>query len=331
MQCSNKVKQLSLACHNYHDAYQAFVSATGNVINPAANGNYDRWSGLVFLLPFLEQTALYSRYTSETAGSPSNWAAPSTNPRGQIVDAFLCPSDGNSRTHLETEPVRTNYRMCAGDSPFSFGASSASAGDPDYMKVAWRRGCFGYRTWYNIASIGDGTSNTALFSERAVGAAMNGVLRIIEGGLDGLSIGPIWGGGGNESYIYDRSPCINTRNGSQYKNPFTGLSYPGGYSGTWGWNYTDGDFRYSIFHTVISPNGPACYYNGGSRAIGMFTPTSNHTGGVNAGFADGSVHFISETIDIGTAGGANRDGSSPSTYGVWGALGSRNGGESTSF
>jgi hypothetical protein len=59
----------------------------------------------------------------------------------------------------------------------------------------------------------------------------------------------------------------------------------------------------------------------------MFTATSNHSGGVVVGAADGSVRFISETIDIGTGDATNRDGGI-SNYGVWGAFGSRNGGES---
>jgi prepilin-type processing-associated H-X9-DG protein len=63
--------------------------------------------------------------------------------------------------------------------------------------------------------------------------------------------------------------------------------------------------------------------------IGIFTPTSYHKGGVNLALVDGSVRFISETIDAGTANAAVNSGASP--FGVWGALGSRDGGESAAF
>jgi type II secretory pathway pseudopilin PulG len=337
MQCTNKLKQLSLACHTYHDTYNAFVSATGNVINPVANGNTDRWSGWVFLLPFVEQTTLYARYTSETAGSPSVQAGdsaaptglPTSNPRTVAIDALLCPSDGNSQIKTARDVARTNYRMCLGDSPVSFGSSTASDGAVAYMNIAWMRGCFGYRTWFNISSISDGTSNTALFSERVVGKAHPGELQIKGGVLNNFNVGSPWDGNNQAASVKYRSQCINSRTGNQYKNPLTGISHPNDYWGFCGWNYTDGHFIHSIFSTVISPNGPACVHRT-NRDIGILTPTSNHSGGVIVGLADGSVKFISETIDIGTIDAANRD-SGVSNYGVWGALGSRNSGESTAI
>jgi prepilin-type processing-associated H-X9-DG protein len=70
----------------------------------------------------------------------------------------------------------------------------------------------------------------------------------------------------------------------------------------------------------------------------LFPPTSNHTGGVNCTFVDGSVHFISETINCGdtTAPGSNPTGYKsymigPSVYGVFGALGTPQGGEPASL
>jgi prepilin-type processing-associated H-X9-DG protein len=63
--------------------------------------------------------------------------------------------------------------------------------------------------------------------------------------------------------------------------------------------------------------------------MNIITPSSNHTGGVQLALADGSVRFVSETIDVGSLPNAAKSGRS--NFGVWGAVGSRNGGESATL
>ncbi|MDR1479676.1 MAG: DUF1559 domain-containing protein, partial [Planctomycetaceae bacterium] len=336
-QCLNKVKQLSLGCHVHHDSYGSLMSGYGNVINAASNTRIDRWSGLVLLLPFIEQTALYSRFMTEASGSgaPSSFDPPATSPRRVAVNAFVCPADTNKPASPYNLIARTNYRMCGGDSPFSFlnytrvDTINNGLGHPYFTNVQWMRGCFGYCTEYTLDSISDGTSNTLLYSERATSANINGVLRIVETGLANFNNNAPWVGTNENASVNRRSECINSRNGSLYKNPLTGVTYPGSYDGSLGWNYTDGYYLHSFFYTVISPNGPSCYYRT-NRDLGIITPTSNHSDGVTVGLADGSVRFINDAIDIGTGDAANRDKSS-SVYGVWGALGSRSAGESVTL
>jgi prepilin-type processing-associated H-X9-DG protein len=65
----------------------------------------------------------------------------------------------------------------------------------------------------------------------------------------------------------------------------------------------------------------------GSNTDGVFSAQSRHTGGVNTLFADGSVHFISQSISAGNLGAPEPKTGGPSPYGVWGALGTINGGE----
>lgn len=69
-----------------------------------------------------------------------------------------------------------------------------------------------------------------------------------------------------------------------------------------------------------------------THAYGVFTPTSWHPGGVNGLMADGSCRFFSETIDTGAASSNGLERTSgESRYGVWGALGSKDGGEPSSL
>ncbi|MDR1382464.1 MAG: DUF1559 domain-containing protein [Planctomycetaceae bacterium] len=89
---------------------------------------------------------------------------------------------------------------------------------------------------------------------------------------------------------------------------------------------------YIVFGTVMPPNGPSCARSNDDSNWGFFSAQSNHTGGVNAGFLDGSVHFISDNIDTGGMPSHLehwKAGISP--LGIWGGLGSIDGNESVSI
>jgi prepilin-type N-terminal cleavage/methylation domain-containing protein len=62
-QCNNNLKQIGVALHNYHDVFKSFVYMKGgtNGYGDASrfDGNYNRRSGIISLLPFMEQGALY--------------------------------------------------------------------------------------------------------------------------------------------------------------------------------------------------------------------------------------------------------------------------------
>jgi hypothetical protein len=90
------------------------------------------------------------------------------------------------------------------------------------------------------------------------------------------------------------------------------------------WN--QGYNGYTSFNTILPPNRGVC--NGdGLGGSGVLPPRSKHLGGVMGVFADGAVRFISENIDYGDLTGTISSPTSASPYGVWGALGSRQGGE----
>jgi prepilin-type processing-associated H-X9-DG protein len=131
-QCTNNLKQIALAFHNYHDVHKTFPPA----YIPDKDGN-PMHSWRVLILPYLGQQALYKRYNfDEPWDSPGNLAVTNT-----VIPTYSCPScpPGNSLASTET-----NYMVITGPETVFDGAKAA-----------------------RIAGIKDGTSNTILVVEVA--------------------------------------------------------------------------------------------------------------------------------------------------------------------
>ncbi len=169
-----------------------------------------------------------------------------------------------------------------------------------------------------IRDITDGTSNTLAFAER-VGAnfGQGGKLQatVQEGIL--MSVAAI-----------STSPgaCLAAAAPITANKRYTDVSnVKGRFSRIW----TDGQPEGVAFTAVLAPNSPSCINDGNTNAdgaINLMSASSYHTGGAQALLCDGSVRFISENIDTGNLGVPTSIGGR-SPYGVWGALGTRRGGE----
>ncbi len=160
MQCSNSVKQLSLALHTYESAYKRFPARKAGT-NHAFNGsertsnNGGRLSGFIALLPYVEQGPMYAQIQAGAPpinpGGPAAWAGWTV---WNVSPGFLtCPSDGTT-FNAPTRTQINNYAFCIGDDAINM---------RDNRIV---RGIFPSTVGVKIAEITDGTSNTVAFSER---------------------------------------------------------------------------------------------------------------------------------------------------------------------
>lgn len=323
MQCSNNLKQLGLSLHNHHDAFKRFPAASRDPNYKTALSAGNSWERLGYLgnlLPYIEQSALYNQIVpfALTGGRPWSTNAVGTlsgvdypNPYLKNVPPFVCPSD---RTIIVAgdEVKTTNYLCNRGDIFLNF---------DDWE---WR-GLFanGERGRGTFATMIDGSSNTIAIAETAVGKE-NTPSFVKSGTASGVAI-PAGG-------VFSPSLCLARRGqGGQLTGSVRDTSGNGG----WGKGRRWGDATnvYSGFFTVLPPNAPTCA-SGNEEHTTMSAASSYHTGGINAAMGDGSVRFISDSIDTGNLSatvlgpsGNTRGYTGNSQWGIWGAMGSQAGGE----
>ena len=351
MQCSNNFKQYGLALHNHHDTHDTFpgsrqavgLSATPFPSSTAIEANGNWFSCTVMLFPYMEQQARYDAIVQACSrpdgASPgrirNNWTEDDSF-KGAI-SAILCPSDPNARIpcpYRDREMGRCNIVICRADAPldadgFPAGGINTPRGwGTDAFHGAKRRSVFEPITLTQGGSrkgmsyITDGTSNTLAASE-AVSVVSNGNCLYVKGGLP--NVRAIVEGTGTDM-VLNPSACLANRDPN---NPKMMLG-PAAFN-TWrAGRFAGGSVSESGFHTVLPPNSPSCLLVSDDEGMGIMSATSHHTGGVNAVSFDGSVRFIAETINAGNPN-ANQALSGPSNYGVWGAMGTPNGGETVSF
>jgi len=318
-QCTNQLKQLGLAHHNYHDSFKCFVYRMGGT-SCSGCGSYDhntyRRSGFISLLPYMEQGPMWDRIKGGDPGSvaaegPVGWTG--WGPWNYSPATLKCPSDEGWSQSSETDT--NSYAFCSGDQIHSIRTCQTP------------RGIFGYLKCTRISDIKDGTSNTAMMSERLSAANQSSTFRSQSPGTAGTQQVEHVKGHAHAGGSLRNSPniCYNFTDGKYFVAGTSVHCY-------FGQNWHDGEVAIVGFNTVLPPNAPACSEAGswGDANNMVIPPASRHPGGANVLLADGSVRFVSETIDTGNLGVPQPD-SGVSQYGVWGAMGSKTGGESVSM
>lgn len=153
MSCTNNMKNLALAFHNYHDTYSRFPMATNCNINggdPSATTTNRRISWYHMILPFVEQGNYQDLIMPRILNNEFPGGLP-VEIRNVVVDMFQCPSETN-RPKVELQGFHGNYLVCHGDSDAGSGAAITS-------------GMFYPRNNTDFADVVDGTSNTAMLGE----------------------------------------------------------------------------------------------------------------------------------------------------------------------
>ena len=320
MSCSNNVKQIALSLHNHHDVHNNFPAAGWNLGGRHAHDPMNRASHTsagtaIYLLPFVEQQALYDKLlegTPNTGDAP--WNSPYMAELNKPPAGFSCPSVGYSGKHPQFNIPPNNYVFSLGDGMW---AHYTYPNGPNYANVpdsyVGGRGMFYCAENKTFATCSDGSSNTVGVSECLIPDDQAGT--DIRKNVASTTV--IWDGTPN-GLPGECLTGLEMTSPKSFATSHVGAYWRGMLFGM-GWPQANG------FTTLTPPNSPICIWADGDW--GVFPPGSNHTGGVMIGMMDGSVRFISNTINCGDLNArAIKSGESP--YGVWGALGTPAAGES---
>jgi prepilin-type N-terminal cleavage/methylation domain-containing protein/prepilin-type processing-associated H-X9-DG protein len=264
--CTNNLKQLGLALHNYHSSTQTLPPARGTwpiVFSPQAR-----------LLPYVEQENLQRLidFTQppldfyNTGTNPNDNASPACASRF-LVKLFLCPSDSVSPRVPGSPYGATNYTANDGTGTVNYGDILSGDG------VFWQNPI-------RLTDITDGTSNTAAFSETLLG--------------DGQT--PTGPAPANAARELLSVPGANA--------PTPAACAAGGGGNVWvgqrGAKWINGHYGDALYNHYYPPNAPVWDCGNGYNNMGLTAARSNHPGGVNLLLADGSVHFIANGISLPT-------------------------------
>ncbi|MCC9641108.1 DUF1559 domain-containing protein [Rhodopirellula sp. JC740] len=360
MSCSNNFKQIGLAIHNYHSAFnQIPKTGTGTAQKPSMTDGSNQSSRLflsylVTILPYIEQQSLWEQIsnpnTQVTAGQtlPGSvngaWPAMGPTPWQTIyipwvtqVPGFRCPSDSGTASG-PGQLARTNYACSVGDAvdrgnngginDFGYFGNQNNR-DEDWAVTrarAAQRGFFWNRNKTQFRDVLDGLSNTIAAGEVITSGGKREVSADFVRNITAM-LNP------NETILIPArcasGPHIDPERPQFYA---TGANVSGDLSQGKHSRWADARPYYTAFHTILPPNSASCVHDGGDgNHSGVISSAgSRHSGGAHVLMGDGAVKFITDSIDAGNAESspAGRDGpalpaGSQSPYGLWGALGTR--------
>jgi prepilin-type N-terminal cleavage/methylation domain-containing protein/prepilin-type processing-associated H-X9-DG protein len=278
IQCVNNLKQLGLAVSNYEGAHGAIPPTADLATNGL--GGQGHYAMKPRVMAFMEQAAVFNAINFATKVQDlENSTAASVN-----LAQLLCPSDRN----VPTVPVAFADGTLFQDGYQSYPNNIGTFYNTNHRgQIDGPAYLFGYgigATVVTFSAVTDGLSNTAIFSEYVRGTFETrsfGKHQVYPGtmsyravtSVDALaaSCAPVPG-----------TPSIWAKKGGSWLNDNCGAG--------------------GCYSHVIGPNGMSCFFSDAniSAFMGMITASSQHPGGVNCGFLDGSVRFVKDGINLPT-------------------------------
>lgn len=277
MTCTNHLKQLGLALHNYHALYRCFPGFGAETLSS--------FSVQARLLPFVEQKdlqdlidfkqSLYLGASHSQSLNPAQATAATTR-----VSLLRCPSDGWRPDVYDEE---TSEAMAGGNYMVCSGSGTGTNYDLRYATD----GLFYYGSARSMRDMTDGSSNTAAMSEALLGYGSK-----VSGSLPGPAAAQRLIG------FFRATPSTDGPGLIGIVNPdvasLTAASTL--WYGNRGFGWIVGKPAAASFCTYQAPNDPAP--DAISMSIGFFAARSLHPGGVNVLLGDGSVRFVSQTVTL---------------------------------
>lgn len=259
--CYNNLKQIGIAINDYHDNYGKL---------PPGRDDHEI-SAHAYLLPFLDQAPLYRRINfAADYDDPSNAYA-----RGTVVKGFLCPADPNME-RLPAGIAGNSYR-CNQGTGVLWGNPPTNPSNSNYGMPA-PNGPFFENSRTRFATITDGVSQTAAFSEHLIGDFNNGVSTPND---------TFWPKTkpANADEAIAQCNSIDTNNLAYQRVSDVGGPWLQGYHST------------TIYFHVAPPGSRSCMFPPGRIAT---SANSGHFNSVNVVLFDGSVRNVMNAISLQT-------------------------------
>ncbi len=282
MQCGNNIKQMALACLSYETTYHLLPPAcnfTNNSEGKLTEEN-QRANWIILVFPYIEQKALFdeidgmlkqSGINIETNGATSKMDSTITmkSCRETVIPALLCPSDGNNRIKFESVMTEFTGARC------NYGANMGPWGAQELYKY-WsdnlKHGVMGPGKTMKTEEMIDGASNTIMLAE-------------LRAGVINIDCRGTWSLGGAGPSAIACCGYNGDAKGPNAKNQSSDDLYGGS------------KVLEQIPFDDLVILGMACYNSANNSQA---TSRSSHPGGVQTAFCDGSVHWITDGIEVGT-------------------------------
>ena len=291
MQCTNNLKQIGIAMHNYHDLSNMFPRGISGPLDTATAANWKaegshNWR--VKILPFMEQQSIYSALDFRDRFNSGSISTTSKNYilRNFVLNTYHCPS--NPEEPLSNLTGLVNGTDAGNTTPLQLinyvgiaGAYTDPAGRTDVYYTTWwghiaNTGMMLLNEQSSVASVLDGTSNTLMVSEQSG--------RTTFPSIDSTQIFA-WsdsrGGwhGGQNALAYAETYDLTVAKLREVKTQF------------WVSGIT------TVMSAINSQPAPT---QGQYMTSACTILSSCHAGGVNAVLGDGSVRFLPDTLNLQT-------------------------------